>query len=387
MLLYDCPYCQTKGILPMSDMSCPNCKKSLNDQKAAKIVLLQQYNNPATDILADTSTSNTGSEKGTELCETCGTAKHLILSHGEHTGKTICLTCNPPNGVCPVCGGQLRTPKAKQCSKCKSSWHRTCLCHGSSDDSQISSEAGSKKNDNFLVEVWFPDGSTIRYKDINEFKHDVFEGKIRRDYKARLPSDVSHNEEGDENTETNEHWITVSDVVKREESLRSPFRPVSGAIGKGVVWGIGVGIVLKAIDTTLMFFMVDPIHGVAWLAIVGVLAAMNIKACQKALPYIIGGSIYAVFKFGIPIDIFTSKFMAMLSTMLVGAIFGAPSGSVVGAIVGFFRSRRLAKKVDLEDEGAKPYVLGLILPFTFLAFAIPFWIFWLTPKMMEWISE
>ena len=326
------------------------------------------------------------------VCEDCGEPKQLVLSCREITDRTVCLKCNPTNGSCPICGSTLPTKLAKQCLSCKSSWHRTSMDVDASGIVEGSGVGGANDGDKqpaskkSLVEVWFPSGDTKTYEELDSFRKDVYAGRIRRDYKARAPG-----QHGDADVpgrrENEDQWTTVSGLAKENDAIKKVFRPVSGAIGKGIAYGIGAGIVLKVLDTTYLFFTADPMHGIAWLCIVGVLGAMNTKAGQKILPYLIFGAVYVVIKGQLSMGMFTDKFMAVPTTVIVGMLFGAPAGSILGAIIGFFRSRKLAQKADIEDEGARPYLFGLVLPFTFLAFAIPFWVFWFTPKMMEWMSE
>lgn len=55
-------------------------------------------------------------------CDQCGEQLREVLIGGDQTGKTICATCDPPLGTCPLCGGKLRSENAKQCPNCLASW-------------------------------------------------------------------------------------------------------------------------------------------------------------------------------------------------------------------------------------------------------------------------
>jgi hypothetical protein len=79
-------------------------------------------------------------------------------------------------------------------------------------------------------------------------------------------------------------------------------------------------------------------------------------------------------------------FITFLASVLVGTLLGIPAGTVVGTIVGHFKAKNLACTTDIVDEGMRPYIIGLLLPFLFLATALPLWIFWLTPQMAGWLS-
>ena len=64
------------------------------------------------------------SEEVPAVCDRCGDSLRQVLLKREPTDKKLCLTCQPPNGTCPLCRKKLRTPTARQCMHCSASWHR-----------------------------------------------------------------------------------------------------------------------------------------------------------------------------------------------------------------------------------------------------------------------
>ncbi len=219
------------------------------------------------------------------------------------------------------------------------------------------------------IEICFPDEQKKNYVNLDEFREDIIHGRVKKDFKAR--STVFSN-----NTENKEPaWSTVEKICDTDFNLKTLFRPVWAHTMKGLEYGVLAGITLKALDTTILFFRINPGLGLAWLLIVGSLFS---KIRWLPLPIMIFAS-----RFGIPV---MSLLGAFFGTMITGFIFGGPFGMFAGTLAGHFRAKNLPKASDAVPEGAKPYYIGLLAAGLFLGFLIPFYLFWLSPRVEAWLS-
>lgn len=214
------------------------------------------------------------------------------------------------------------------------------------------------------IEICFPDAQRRNYINLDELREDIIHGRVKKDYKAR--STVSVNDP--ENKEP--AWSTVEKICETDFKLKVLFRPIWAHTMKGLEYGAIAGIILKALDTTILFFRINPGLGLAWLLIVGSLFS---KARWLPLPIMIFAS-----RFGIPV---MSLLGAFFGTMITGFIFGGPFGMFAGTLAGHFRSKSLPRAVDAVPEGGKPYYIGLVAAGLFLGFLIPFYLFGLSPRV------
>jgi len=144
-----------------------------------------------------------------------------------------------------------------------------------------------------------------------------------------------------------------------------------------IPYGIIGGVILKEFDTALLFYNVDlKVFGLFCLAILAVIATNWFKFYPIAIYLLL------TWRMGIHANFFS----IMIASAVVGALFGAPTGVLIGTIVGHFKARSLTRLGVVNTEGFRPYLVGVILPVIFLAIGLPLWIFWLTPKMVEWMS-
>jgi hypothetical protein len=125
-------------------------------------------------------------------------------------------------------------------------------------------------------------------------------------------------------------------------------------------------------------FSVDARLGLAWL-----LAAAAFLIPKSRPNAIVFGFLMA-WRLEVPI---LGLFVALVAVLLIGAVLGCPAGMAVGPVVGYVRAGRLPKAVDAAPEGSRPWLLGLLLPAAFLPIAVPFYLFWLTPQMVEWLAH
>ncbi len=236
---------------------------------------------------------------------------------------------------------------------------------------------------NTQIEVWFPDGECVLYKDATELTNNIANGNIKKSYRARLlhgspaqPNADGGADEQGENMDIN--WSSVGKLAAQIPEIQVMFTPKwSYALG-GVGWGILVGIIIKALDTTITLFIIDPQAGMLWLFTVACIFASGRFGFYPIVVYFV-----VTIMVGMP---FANFFVTAIVVALVGALFGAPAGLFVGAVVGHFKAKQIAKHVNIDDEGLRPYMLGMLLPFAFLVISLPLYIFWLTPKIMEWLA-
>ena len=65
---------------------------------------------------------------------------------------------------------------------------------------------------------------------------------------------------------------------------------------------------------------------------------------------------------------------AAFGVVLMGSIFGGAAGMIIGTIVGYFRLKSIDLAPDHEPEGARPYLLGILVPAVILAIAVLFYL-------------
>lgn len=79
--------------------------------------------------------------------------------------------------------------------------------------------------------------------------------------------------------------------------------------------------------------------------------------------------------------------ITVLTLMLFGTVFGGPAGMAVATVVGIIRKRRCPRAADASHEGIKPILLGLVIPVIWLGMSIPFYVYWLNPRIYELLSR
>jgi hypothetical protein len=218
-----------------------------------------------------------------------------------------------------------------------------------------------------IIEVKLPNGEVNRYEDHSVLREEIINGTMRRDFRARV---ITKSDAEEKEVE----WSTLEKVVDTSFELQLLYKPVWAHTMKGAVYGALVGILLKALDTTVTLFAIDATAGVVWLLVVGSLFAKRWWAPAIA--------IFVAVKLGIQ----SNLFITALAVAVVGSVFGAPAGMLIGTIVGICRKRKIPMANDADAEGKRTYVYGLVFPTFFLATMIPLYVFWLIPKMIQWVS-
>ena len=212
-----------------------------------------------------------------------------------------------------------------------------------------------------VIEVLLPAGEKKEYRDMDELREDILAGKLEKGLQARRYTvDDDGNLPGKMPSFSN-----LENAVKGEDALQKLYKPVWAHTRQYAIIGALIGIGLKFLDTTVATFLISAKMGFSWLALfLLLLLGARIKL---ALVVVIGAAV--VFK----INILTSL-GAAFGVFVIGALFGAPFGSVIGTVIGHFRSRSLTLAPDYEREGAKPYLLGLLLPIVILVIAVPIYL-------------
>jgi hypothetical protein len=227
-------------------------------------------------------------------------------------------------------------------------------------------QSATMKTPRFQIE--HENGNRLEYTSAAELKEGILAGNVARTLRARM---VRQNTTNDERSE---EWKTVEILALSNKDLRGLYRPVWAYSLKYIAWGAVAGCILKALDTTILFFTMDPQIGLYWLLVLG---SLFVAGRWGWAPIIVA---FLSFKFGIRGNLF----MAALGVMAVGCILGIPLGLIVGTLLGHCRKARAVLAPDAASEGYRPYVLGLVLPSLFLLIAVPLYV-WLSVNAAAWV--
>ena len=121
------------------DGVCPECGKKLRTNKACQCphCMASWHGVQPSNALRKGTVSSS-------KCMTCRQKLRNILSEEKATGKTLCVMCHPPNGVCPECGQKLLARESQNCLRCKASWHGDSEENSPEDDEPSDGSAGEK---------------------------------------------------------------------------------------------------------------------------------------------------------------------------------------------------------------------------------------------------
>lgn len=331
-----CKLIQAEGIRSQEAQAAGNPQASLPISDFSKILSLDK---PLTqgEITVDSLVQKGDFEIGTKTCPKCEEI---------NPGHIIC---------CAKCGASLSNIPVTQTAK-------------DANNLQVAAKAQEKGQPGLQFEVYHPTGEVQTFDSTRDLSEDILRGVISKSLKART---VSINQDG---KRTESKWSTVEKIATSHAELRSLYKPIWDYTIKFLTYGAYVGFALKALDTTVTLFTADTMVGIFWLA---VLVSLLVASKWPAAPMVV---IIASVVLGLRINLF----VAVLSTMLVGFIFGAPFGMLIGTIVGLFRKGNCRVAPDAELEGMRPYLLGIVMPLTLLAITIPLYI-WLNTKLAEWL--
>jgi len=228
-----------------------------------------------------------------------------------------------------------------------------------------------------VIEVLMPRGKMKEFNDYDVLRQEILNGNVSRDFKARIKAQPSPDESGQT---PDMPWSTIEEIAHVDFKLQSLYKPVWAHAKKGLWIGALIGIAIKAIDTATLLASAGSEVVVIWLLVGAAMVSMSIFNRGWMVAAAVG---FFSFKFGINVFGFLG---AWFSTALVGAFYGGLLGLAIGTIVGYARKRSLEQADDAPSEGRRPLVTGLAIPLATLAVAAPLHIFWLTPKIVEWLS-
>lgn len=224
------------------------------------------------------------------------------------------------------------------------------------------------------VELCLANGERVRYDNLGKLRRDIVLGKVTRDIRARLVTESGEPNKG-QGKAKQVPWSTLEKVSATDFSLHTLYKPVWAHTMKYMAGGAVVGIVLKALDTTVLLVRVNSDLGLMWLLFLASFVASNWWKWAW------------VVALAISVKAGTNLWSAFLAVMFVGALLGAPAGMVVGTVVGHFKQNSVLAAPDSVCEGRRPYVLGLVAPLIFLLVAVPLYALWLSPLAVEWLAK
>lgn len=234
-------------------------------------------------------------------------------------------------------------------------------------EEEVSVQSKIAATNDQIIEVELPNGKIEKFNSVNDLKDNIVCGSILKDFKVRQVLS-SMSEKQKEKVE----WANVEDFSEDLFELKTLYKPVWAHTMKGLFYGSVAGIILKTLDTTYLFFSLDPTVGFVWLLVIG---SLFVKKWWAPL---------AVVFFAMKIGIRVNLFVTVFSVALIGAVFGAPMGALIGTIVGYIRVNKIHRAPDAATEGLKPLLAGIMAPILSLGILIPFYFFWLQPKILEW---
>lgn len=232
--------------------------------------------------------------------------------------------------------------------------------------------ARRSRPDEGAIEVRLHDGTEVCFvgeAGIRTLTRGLVKGEIGSDNAARVWGDKAAPEP---------IWTKLEAIIRQRDELDRLYRPVRHHALKGLAIGAMIGIVLKALDTTWLFFQIDQRVGMLWLLALGSLLVTRWIPFAPLLVIFIG------LKSGIQ---FYQFFTPILGIMAVGFAFGAPLGTATGTLVGLARRGSLPVGADAEREGAKTIFWGLAVPASVFVTLLYLYITWLLPLMLKTLGE
>lgn len=285
------------------------------------------------------------------------------------------------HGTCNACNSTVQAQYKKEDDGFR---QVTTLLKEGADQPSEASAAGKVLSENTAekpvvqkIEVEFTPEKTRLYDSTDELRDAILRGEVNKTFKARM---VQYD---DGKPKPDENWRKVEKIALADAKLRSLYRPVWGYTLRFLGYGALAGIALKSIDTTVTMFALNPEIGILWLLLIGA-HILSVK-WGPSIPLAWGGLLLLSFGEGMP-NLCFMFFAAGLSTALVGCIFGAPAGMIVGTVVGHLKRKRTPKAPDAGPEGAKPYLVGIILPLGALLVLIPIYL-WFNTMILDWLQQ
>lgn len=160
--------------------------------------------------------------------------------------------------------------------------------------------------------------------------------------------------------------------------MRDLYEPVRAAAARSAPWGFLAVGALKALHTTVLLGQVSPSTAVAFV-LIALLGLPKANKCilPASIALFVGGSSSGL------------SFFSISWSMILGAWFGVMVFArclrhtwrvIWGTVTGMAKDKRGAVAPDAEPEGARPLVLGLLLPMLWLTGVVLVYIQVLTPS-------
>ena len=261
--------------------------------------------------------------------------------------------------------------KCAKCGKYLSGMSESCDCEESGLIPQ-DAEMAKTVNEKVVLQVKNTLGAIMIFKDLDDLKEAIINGSVCKTMLTRIVNESDRDNGGNIDGAA---WQTVEEIAKGRPDLEVLYRPIWATVKRYVTYGIIAGIALKALDTTLAFFLASPAIGILWL-----ISVASLFAKRWWVPMVVA---FFLVKAGIAVMMF---FGAAVAVALIGAAFGAPLGMIVGTLVGYQKARNLALACDAVAEGNRPWIYGLAVPSIALVALGWFYFAWLTPRILEWMA-
>jgi len=221
---------------------------------------------------------------------------------------------------------------------------------------QSMEESANRKG---IYEVLMPTGELRLYTNVGSLRNAILADEVRGHFSARSwpGKGAKYN--------SSTKWTSLRELGAQTAALRLLYRPIwSHTVKGGVIGGI-VGIGLKALDTTWLFYEISPQALFLWLLVCGsMLASVKLPLAPVA-----------VMVFMLASGVKGNFFLTVIGVQAIGVALGAPLGMIVGTLVGRVRDEGVARARDAKPEGLRPYMFGLVLPALWSAIAIPGYFF------------
>lgn len=227
------------------------------------------------------------------------------------------------------------------------------------------------------IELKNAQGTIEVFSDYGFLRERILEGHYSGSTHAKYSNAVSVNDDGTGQSAAN--WATLADLPISDFRLQSLFKPIAAHAKKGLKIGALIGIGLKAIDTGYSLLMVDGLMFFLWLLIGAGLAALIFKKVGFIPVALI--VFFMVAKGFNPFGLIGLWF----GTAFAGALYGCLLGAIVGSIVGYFRRNSIPETVELQPEGFKAFLLGILIPAISLGILVTAQVLWLQPLLSKWV--
>jgi hypothetical protein len=224
-----------------------------------------------------------------------------------------------------------------------------------------------------IAEIKGDDGQITGYTNFNGIRDAILNGIIKRNQEARNVVYVK-----DEAKPGN--WIPVWKLAKKDFKARSLYEPVMAYTMKGMMIGFLIGVILKALDTTITFFVINPMAGFLWLIFAGCMVLGSVLKNSTINMVGMGVGFLSIW-LGMG-----NIFFTIIGVMIIGFLGVTPFGMIIGTIVGSIRRHKLPVAPDVGPEGSRVFLLGIMLPLLWEILFIALYIFWLNPLIINWLT-